>query len=166
MWTGEPRPVRCQRRSVPRAGRRRREEIAVNRLGGAVAVSVLTVACGVAGAAAPAYAGPHSSCARGRVCLYENNDFNRGNTDHWRDFVSDHYDFRKLVWLDSNGSATNDHMDNETSSIKNRRGCRVRLWQNVGGTGASTTFNDNVDDGFLANNSIGDNRASAIDVCV
>lgn len=116
--------------------------------------------------AVPAQAGAHATCAAGRACLYENNDFNRGNTDHWRDFTASNWDFNRVLWRDSNGSETNDHMDNETSSIRNRRGCTVRLWQNVGGTGASTSFRDNVADGFLANNSIGDNRASAIQMCV
>lgn len=52
------------------------------------------------------------------------------------------------------------------SAIRNRRGCSVRLWQHVGGTGAQSTFSNGADDGFLANNAIGDNRASAVDVCV
>jgi S-formylglutathione hydrolase FrmB len=111
-----------------------------------------------------AYAGPGGSCASGRVCLYENNDFNGGNTDHWRDFTADAGDFNRIVWLDNRGSSTNDHMDNETSSERNRRGCSYRLWQNVGSSGASTVFANGVDDGFLANNDIGDNRASAIDL--
>lgn len=121
---------------------------------------------GTAVLAGPAEAGPHGTCAARRACLYENNDFNRGNTDHWRDFTTSNYNFNHVLWRDSNGSETNDHMDNETSSIRNRRGCTVRLWQDVGGTGASTDFRNNVDDGFLANNSIGDNRASAIQICV
>jgi hypothetical protein len=110
------------------------------------------------------YAGSGGSCAAGRACLYENNDFNSGNTDHWRDFISDAGDFNRIVWRDNHGSETNDHMDNETSSERNRRGCGFRLWQNVGYSGASTVFNNGVDDGFLANNNIGDNRASAIDL--
>ncbi|HEX5493811.1 MAG TPA: hypothetical protein VFX70_04465 [Mycobacteriales bacterium] len=116
--------------------------------------------------ATSAEAGARGTCAKGWACLYENNDFNNGNTDHWRDFRSSNYDFNKVLWRDSHGSQTNDHMDNETSAIRNRRGCTVRLWQNVGGTGASTDFHNNVSDGFLKNNSIGDNRASAIQMCV
>lgn len=118
------------------------------------------------GAATPASAGSGGSCASGKICLYENNDFNIGNTDHWIDFTTDHSDFTQWEWLDSNGSQTNDVMDNETSAIKNRRGtgCTARLWQHVGYSGASSDFANNADDGYLANNSIGDNRASAIEV--
>lgn len=131
-------------------------------IGGAACALALVGSTALAG---PARAGAHGTCASGLACLYENNDFNRGNTDHWRDFRSSNFDFNRVLWRDSNGSETNDHMDNETSSIRNRRGCTVRLWQNVGGTGAHTDFRNNVDDGFLANNSIGDNRASAIQIC-
>lgn len=131
-----------------------------------IGVAAAFVLVATAALAEPAEAGAHGSCARGNACLYENNDFNNGNTDHWRDFTSSNANFNKVVWRDSHGSETRDHMDNETSSIRNRRGCRVRLWQDVGYGGASTDFGNNVDDGILANNSIGDNRASAIQMCV
>lgn len=124
----------------------------------AVVVTVATAA-GLAVAAGPAMAGPRGSCASGRVCLYENNDFNRGNTDHWLDFTRDDYDFRNNYW-----SGSNDSIDNETSSIKNRIGCTVTLYQHVGGTGASSSFSNGAADGFLANNRIGDNRASALNI--
>lgn len=64
------------------------------------------------------------------------------------------------------GSQSNDSIDNETSSVKNRRGCDVMLWQNVGGTGAKTKSLSGTDDGFLENNAIGDNRLSAVNMCV
>ncbi|RJL23287.1 peptidase inhibitor family I36 protein [Bailinhaonella thermotolerans] len=109
----------------------------------------------------PASACPGGGCSSGRFCLYENNDYNQGNTDHWLDFVNDDFDLRNNYW-----SGSNDSIDNEASSMRNRRGCSVRLWQHVGGTGAQSTWANGANDGFLANNAIGDNRASAVDVCV
>lgn len=132
---------------------------------GATILVVSTVALlSLSLAAAPALAGAGGFCASGRACLYENNDFNNGNTDHWRDVISDDSTFTNNVWLDNQGSSTNDGMNDETSSIKNRRGCSVRLWQHSSFMGASTTFGNGVNDGFLANNAIGDNRASSIDI--
>lgn len=127
------------------------------------AVVGVTVAATL-GAAAPAAADAGGTCSSGRACLFENYDFNNGNTDHWRNFIYDHGDFNQLVWLDNQGSQTSDHMDNETSSIKNRRGCTFTLWQDVGYGGAHSDFGAGVNDGYLANNNIGDNRASAIDI--
>jgi len=115
-------------------------------------------------AATPASAGAGGSCASGRVCLYENNDFNNGNVDHWRDFTADDSTLTNNNWFNNQGSSANDIMNDETSSIKNRRGCSVRLWQNSSYGGASSTFGNGVNDGILSNNSIGDNRASSVDV--
>ena len=126
-------------------------------------VAALTTA-GLLMGVTQANADAHGTCRSGQACLYENFDFNNGNTDHWRDFSGNNGNFNNVVWKDSNGSDSSDHMDNETSSIRNRRGCRVRLWQDVGAGGAYTDFNNNVDDGYLSNNSIGDNRASAISI--
>jgi len=112
-----------------------------------------------------ANAGSGGGCATGNMCVYENNDFNNGNTDHWRDFTADDGDFTNNNWLNNNGSDSGDGMDNETSSIRNRVGCTARLWQHVGSTGAASDFSNGSgsDDGMLSNNNIGDNRASAID---
>jgi hypothetical protein len=105
------------------------------------------------------------SCASGNFCLFENNDFNRGNTNHWLDLRSDDFDLNNNYWYDNAGHQTNDSIDNETSSVKNRIGCNVMLWQHVGGTGAKTKSISGTDDGFLENNAIGDNRLSAVDIC-
>jgi hypothetical protein len=106
------------------------------------------------------------SCVSPNFCLFENNDFNQGNTNHWLDLRSDDFDLRNIYWYNGDGSQSNDSIDNETSSVKNRRGCNVMLWQHVGGTGAYTKSINGTDDGFLANNAIGDNRLSAVDMCV
>ena len=111
-----------------------------------------------------AEAGSGGGCASPNACLYENNDYNNGNTDHWRDFTADHGNFNNLNWLNHDGSDSGDGMDNETSSIKNRRGCSVVLYQNISWGGAASTFGNGTDDGFLSNNTIGDNRASSIDL--
>jgi hypothetical protein len=117
------------------------------------------VAATLAVGASPASA--VGSCDSGKFCLFENNDFNQGNTNHWLDLTRDDFDLRNNYWTGSN-----DSIDNETSSVKNRIGCNVMLWQHVGGTGASTKSISGTDDGFLANNNIGDNRLSAVDICV
>ncbi|SFB36215.1 Peptidase inhibitor family I36 [Amycolatopsis marina] len=97
------------------------------------------------------------SCSSGNICLFENNDFNQGNTNHWRDFRGNVSNFNNYNWVGSS-----DNMDNETSSIKNRVGCGVTLYQHVGYGGDSTYFRNGANDGFLANNKVGDNRASAV----
>ena len=122
-------------------------------------VTACALGASVAIAASPAAASPNTTCNSGRFCLYENNDFNRGNTDHWLDLTADDYDLRNNYWTGSN-----DSIDNETSSIKNRTGCRVSVYQHVGGTGATSTWGPGANDGFLANNVVGDNRASAVNI--
>jgi hypothetical protein len=106
------------------------------------------------------------SCSSPNFCLFENEDFNRGNTNHWLDLTRDDFDLNNNYWYDGSGNQTNDSIDNETSSVKNRRGCDVMLWQHVGGTGAHTKSINGTNDGFLENNAIGDNRLSAVDMCV
>jgi hypothetical protein len=130
-----------------------------------VSLALTTAAVGTAltFAASPAFA--VGSCTSGHFCLFENNDFNRGNTNHWLDLRADDYDLRNNYWYDNSGNQTNDSIDNETSSVKNRIGCNVMLWQDVGGTGAHTKSISGTDDGFLENNAIGDNRLSAVDIC-
>lgn len=118
----------------------------------AITFAVAGTASGVA------FAGNDNKCShkQDEFCLYENNDFNKGNTKHVRQWTGDDYDYRNNAWYNSN-----DGLDNEASSVWNRTGCRVTLYQHVGGTGARTTFSSGARDGFLANNNIGDNRASA-----
>jgi hypothetical protein len=123
------------------------------------ALAAAAVLAGLTALASPASAS--GSCDTGKFCLFENNDFNNGNTNHWLDLTKDDFDLRNNYWTGSN-----DSIDNETSSVKNRIGCNVMLWQDVGGTGAHTKSISNTDDGFLENNAIGDNRLSAVDICV
>ncbi|MFI8951482.1 peptidase inhibitor family I36 protein [Streptomyces sp. NPDC053750] len=101
------------------------------------------------------------SCSSGNFCLFENNDFNNGNTNHWRDITHNDRDFRGNHWRDGNGWLTDDDMNDETSSVKNRTGGTVCLYQNPGYTGDRSGFADGADDGYLANNDIEDNSASA-----
>jgi len=124
---------------------------------------VAVLAMGVGGiAATPAFASSGGNCSNGYFCLYENNDFNDGNTDHWRDFTANTSDFNKVLWRNANGSESDDHMDNEASSMQNKRGCKVQLFQNVGYTGASNTWVNGDVDGIFKGNAIGDNRASSV----
>jgi hypothetical protein len=122
------------------------------------ALAVAAALTGLTVFASPASA--VGSCDPGKFCLFENNDYNQGNTNHWLDLTRDDWDLRNNYWTGSN-----DSIDNELSSVKNEMNCRVRLWQHVGGTGAHTRLDPGQWDGFLANNAIGDNRASAVDIC-
>ncbi|MEV6425957.1 peptidase inhibitor family I36 protein [Streptomyces sp. NPDC051662] len=101
------------------------------------------------------------SCEAPNFCLFENNDFNQGNTNHWRDITHRDNDFRGNHWRDGNGRLTDDDMNDETSSVKNRTGVSVCLYQNPNYTGNRSGFPDGSDDGYLANNRIGDNSASS-----
>ncbi|GGP03595.1 peptidase inhibitor family I36 protein [Nonomuraea glycinis] len=111
-----------------------------------------------------ATASPRSTCYGGRVCLYAGFDYNRGQTDHWRDFVQDDTDLSDDNWLAWDYSNSWHSMNNETSSVRNRIGCPITLWQHAYFTGAHSTFLHDSNDGFLANNAVGNNRTSSIDI--
>lgn len=128
------------------------------RIGFAAAVALGALAF----AATPAAAAVNGTCASGEFCLYENNDFNRGNTNNVYQWTGNDSDYNNNRWYNATrGGFTNDVLDNEASSVWNRTTCRVTLYQHVGYGGADTTFGAGVSDGFLANNSVGDNRASS-----
>ena len=114
--------------------------------------------------AAAAVASPRSTSYGGRVCLYAGGDDNRGQSDHWRDFTADDSNLADNNWLNWDFSNSWHSMDNETSSVRNRVGCSTTLWQHAGYTGAHSTFTHNSNDGYLANNAIGNNRTSSIDI--
>lgn len=107
------------------------------------------------------------SCDRGEFCLYENNDLNRGahNTYGVFQWRTDDRDYRNNKWHDKEirGHHNVDVLNDEASSLWNRTGCSVRLFQNVGWTGASSLFGGGAD-GYLGNDRIGDNRASSHDI--
>ncbi|MEO3890472.1 peptidase inhibitor family I36 protein [Nonomuraea sp. B5E05] len=111
---------------------------------------------------APAGADPGGTCASTAFCLYENKNYNSGNTDHWRNLYTSDKDFRDNVWIDGNRKVTDDGMDNETSSVRNNTNCVVTIYQHPGYSGAATTF---IRKGqklpSLSNYGIGDNRASS-----
>jgi hypothetical protein len=126
----------------------------------ATTIAALTVT-GAALTAQPALAGPNVTCASGHACLYENTDFNRGTSDHWRDFTTNGTNFSGLTWLNPNGTDSNDGMNDETSSVINKFRC-ITLWQNANFGGAHTDIPSGQADGKLSDNGIGDNRASSI----
>ncbi|MFI7633888.1 peptidase inhibitor family I36 protein [Nonomuraea sp. NPDC049400] len=128
---------------------------------GLVAAAAMLTAVAPAGAAV---ASPRSTCYGGRVCLYAGFDFNRGHADLWRDFIQDDSDFADNNWLNWDFTDSWHGIDNETSSIRNRIGCSATLWQHPGYTGAHSTFTHDSNDGFLVNNAVSNNRASALDI--
>lgn len=135
----------------------------VKRLIVALAVLALPVAASTM-LAQPASADPNGTCTSGVVCLYENNNYNRDAVDHWANFRTDDTNFNNNNWLDRNHVDTGDGLNDEASSIKNRRGCTVVLYQNSGFGGARTSFANGEDDGNLSDDSIGGNRASSLDI--
>lgn len=114
--------------------------------------------------AASASASPRGTCVGGRVCLYASYDYNRGQADRWRDFTADDQNLTDNNWLNWDYSNTWHSMDNETSSFRNRIGCNTTLWQHPNFTGAHNTFLANENDGFLFDNSVGNNAVSSIDI--
>jgi hypothetical protein len=128
-----------------------------------VALALLAVVPLGLGTTLPANAGSDGTCAAERACLFENRDFNKGYTQHWRDFAGDDYDLRNNYWKDSSGINTNDIMNDETSSVKTN-GCAVFLYQHAGYAGAFSYWLQGDSDGDLSNNSIGDNRTSSVEV--
>lgn len=101
------------------------------------------------------------SCSAPNFCLFENNHYNQGNTNHWRDIVHSDSDFKGNHWRDGNGNLTNDDMNDEASSVKNRSGCSVRLYQNHDYKGDFTGTPNGTDRPVLGNVAIGDNRATS-----
>ncbi|WP_017599420.1 peptidase inhibitor family I36 protein [Nocardiopsis lucentensis] len=117
---------------------------------------------GVFGIAPAASAAVDGSCGGGEFCLYENTDYNKGNTPNVYQWTGSDRDYNNNRWYNAaDREFTNDVLDNEASSVWNRTGCDVTLYQHVGYGGANTTFDPGDSDGYLANNSVGDNRASA-----
>lgn len=129
---------------------------------GLAAIVAASAATATMVSAAPASADGHSRCSGGWFCLYENNDFNRGNDDHWRNFKRNKRNFNNYNWLRPGGGNSGDPMDNEASSVKNRTGHCVTLYQHIGYGGEKSEFRAGDNDGYLRNNAVGDNRASAV----
>ncbi len=131
------------------------------RIAGAIAAAALFT---LVAPVPTATASPRSTCYGGRVCLYAGFDYNRGQADHWRDFVHDDTDLSDDNWLAWDYSNSWHSMNNETSSVRNRIGGPITLWQHANFTGAHSTFLNDSNDGFLANNAVGNNRTSSIDI--
>lgn len=128
-----------------------------------------TAAVGGVMLAAPAEAGL-ADCDFTEICLFENNDFNQGNTNNVHQWLNNDNNYTNNIWYRVGQGWTNDVLDNEASSIKNRDSqCPVWLHQytNYGGANSAFPRQDNAGwaDGFLDNNSIRDNRASSHSRC-
>ncbi|MFI1866129.1 peptidase inhibitor family I36 protein [Streptomyces jumonjinensis] len=101
------------------------------------------------------------SCNAPNFCLFENANFNQGGVNHWRDITHEDHDFMGNHWRDNNGYLTDVDMNDETSSVKNRTGCSVRLYENANYQGDFTGFDNGAGDGSLSDNRIGNDRASS-----
>jgi hypothetical protein len=129
--------------------------------GALAAVVVMTGMVVVTGQAAAV-----GSCSSPNFCLFENEDFNRGDTNHWLDLRGSDKNLKNNYWYNGDGSQTDDSINDELSSVKNRAGCNVMLWQDADYRGDYTKSISGTDDGKLANNVIGDNRTSSVQFCV
>ncbi|MFA1541816.1 peptidase inhibitor family I36 protein [Actinomadura monticuli] len=116
----------------------------------------ITVALGIK--TSTAHAAPNYDCETGEVCLFENNNYNENNTNHVYQWTGNDDIYSNNVWYNST-----DGLDNEASSVKNNGSgsYNVTLYQHNSGGGAHSTFAPGTSDPSLANNSIGDNRASS-----
>lgn len=125
--------------------------------GTAVGLTIATTALGLKTSVAHA-ASPNYDCETGEVCLYENNDFNRGATNHVYQWEGKDDSYTDNNWYDSN-----DGLNDEASSVKNNGGgsFNVTLYQHSDRGGAHSLFAPGDSDGYLDNNAIGDNRASS-----
>ena len=107
----------------------------------------------------PARAAVDRACTAGEVCLYQDNLLVGANQYQWTD---NDFDYRNNKWY-----MTNDVLDNEAISAKNSgTACSVRLFQDVGGTGANVTLSRNQSVPYLGATNLRDNRASAHMWCV
>jgi hypothetical protein len=132
--------------------------MSVRRLGMASGAAVgITVALGIKTSTAHA-AAPNYDCESGEVCLYENNDYNQNAANHVRQWTGNDEYYSNDVWNNST-----DGLNDEASSVKNNGGgsYNVTLYQHSGGGGASSRFAPGTGDPYLANNNVGDNRASS-----
>jgi hypothetical protein len=129
------------------------------------AVLAVTAGAGLAFTATPASADTAQiqvgSCSSGYVCLFENPNYNAGDTNHWRDFSND-ANIGGLNWYNGDGSESNDNMNDETSSLKNRVGCLARLYQHANRGGDHADFLNGASVPNLSTTNIGENRASSV----
>lgn len=125
----------------------------------------LLPAAGITVLAQPAVADIGGECnGSNKVCLYESTNYNGDSLDHWANFATDDSNFNNNNWYDRNGIETNDSLNDEASSIKNRKGCTVVLYEDSNHNGTSTSWRNGANDGSLRDNPIGDNRASSLDM--
>jgi hypothetical protein len=104
------------------------------------------------------------SCSSGYVCLFENVNYNQnaGEVNHWRDFSGSVKTFGSLKWYNGDGSESNDKMNDETSSLKNRLGCSVTLYEHKDYEGDHTQFLNGANRADFDGTSIDHNRASSL----
>ncbi|MEG3630742.1 peptidase inhibitor family I36 protein [Streptomyces poriticola] len=98
-------------------------------------------------------------CTSGEFCLFENYEYNEPDhryDGHTRQWTTGDRDYGDNDWFNSN-----DNLDNEASSVKNKNPCTVVLYQHPNFSGAASAFKPGAWDPYLKNNNIGDNRASS-----
>jgi hypothetical protein len=99
------------------------------------------------------------------VCLYQDVDYNRDSSeDHWANFATSDSNFNNNHWYDENGIETNDGLNDETTSLRNRRGCTIVLYRSSNHGGTSTSFSSGANDAYLGDNPVGSNQASSLEI--
>ncbi len=104
------------------------------------------------------------TCDINEFCLYQDYDFNQGfSEDKCHQWGHPDSSYTNNAWYECEDlEPTGDGLNDEASSAWNRSGFRVRtLHQHANYSGANSSFGPGVADGYLANNSIGNNRASS-----
>lgn len=104
-----------------------------------------------------------NTCEDVEVCLWENNDFNQGNTNHCLQFTADDSSYTNNTWWQcTSNTSTTDGMNDEASSFRNDFNfTSVDLCRNSNFGTPCSRFGPNTQDGFLSNNDVGDNAASS-----
>lgn len=104
-------------------------------------------------------------CDSGEFCLYENPYLNSGNYNTYgiMEWEGSDHTYANNTWRDNvvPSHDKTDHLDNETSSIKNRTSCSVTIFQNNDYGGDHTTIAAGHYLNYLTDENIGDNRASS-----
>lgn len=134
------------------------------------ALAAIALLASLAISSTEAKAGPGGGCSDGNVCVFGATSY----TGCYRDMDQDNGDYRNVPWQ----SCSSGDIQDSVSSLKNRGQCNVRMFADVGQTGAQITFSSppggTINDPYLTNGGgasgqTGDNwndRISSHDFCV
>jgi hypothetical protein len=120
-----------------------------------IAIAAVATFAAVPALAGTAAADSQNDCPRGNFCIWQDYGFN----EHMKSWPGTDRSYENNSW-----PGTTDGLNNEASSVWNRKSCAVIVYQGYGHTGETETFTSDDEDGRLSNNEIGDNRMSSHEV--